>query len=746
MLRLRLLGGPIAEVDGEPLEVSGSWRARSLLAWLALHPGDHPRAELASRFWPDVLDSSARASLRNALWALRRRLGGDGTYLVCSRERVGLAADVWVDAAEFHRLVADGRCEEAIALGGEELLAGVEEEWVHEERDAHREQLSAALGQLALSAQQSGDLLGAIAWSRRRAALDPLAEDAQRGLMRLLAAAGRRSEALATHARLRDRLRRELGISPSSATRALVEQLREEPTVRGTRPPHARRRDGAAAAGSWVLGMPFPLPARLAVAGGVAFAGREEELAWLRARWQGVLSGSGPPLALLTGEAGIGKTRLAHEFALAMQAAGAVVLYGSAEYGQLTPHQPFVEMLRHLVRCHAPTELASRLGAAAGPLVRLVPELVGVVGDRGTVAPTAIEGRFAMFEAATALLTELSADVPVLLVADDLQWAHPSALALMRHMLEPRPGARLLLLATCRSGELTADDPVADALQRLAQHGLSEELQLDGLAWTEVARMIGYLAGDAPRHEVADAVHRETGGNPLFVREIVRYLEDSGARAASVLQIAVPPAIRDVVARRLARLTDPCLRLLCVAAVIGPQFAFETLELVSELDGEQLATVVDEAVAAGILVELGGAQELFAFHHALIRRTLTERLTAAHRRRIHARVADALLTLHDGDPDGALAEIAHHLCAAGTAGDLPKAIDYATRAAEQATYRLAYAEAVEHFSRALALLPADHEQRRRLTFRRAFSFMAATHQLHDARALPGRGHGGHARA
>jgi len=153
MLRLRLLGGLTVEADDGPVAVPGSWRARSLLAWLALHPGDHLRADLAPRFWPDVLDSSARSSLRNALWALRRALGdGADTVLVSSRERVGLAPDVWVDRLEFDRLVAAGREEEeeeAIELCRGELLAGVEEEWVHAHRDAHRDALSAALEQLA---------------------------------------------------------------------------------------------------------------------------------------------------------------------------------------------------------------------------------------------------------------------------------------------------------------------------------------------------------------------------------------------------------------------------------------------------------------------------------------------------------------------------------------------------------------------------------------------------------------------
>ena len=208
-----MLGELVVEREGTPVELTGSWRARSLLAWLALHPGTHARGELAARFWPDVLDASARASLRNGLWALRKALAADGEALITTRERVGLAGPpaVWLDATEFAERFAAGDLDGALALCRGGLLAGLEDEWVHEPRDAHRLRVSELLEALA-AREEAGDLPRAIALTRR-GALDPTAEDAQRALIARLDAAGDRAGALQAYARLRERLRRELGIS-----------------------------------------------------------------------------------------------------------------------------------------------------------------------------------------------------------------------------------------------------------------------------------------------------------------------------------------------------------------------------------------------------------------------------------------------------------------------------------------------------------------------------------------------------
>jgi predicted ATPase len=229
-------------------------------------------------------------------------------------------------------------------------------------------------------------------------------------------------------------------------------------------------------------------------------------------------------------------------------------------------------------------------------------------------------------------------------------------------------------------------------------------------------------------------IRAETAGNPFFVQEIVRDLSDSD-RTATVLSLAqaeVPERVRDVVNLRLARLGEPTARLLTVAAVIGSEFELALLERISDLDGDDLAAALDEAVSAALLTETAeGESESFSFSHALVRRTLLTRLTRANRRRVHARVADALEATKG---DNALLEIAHHLCEAQPVADRERALDYATRAAEQATAGLAYAEGVELFSRAIAILPSADDRRKRLSLKRAVAYQGLFHALMDTRA------------
>src|SRR3954452_12891186 len=180
MLHVRLLGALQADLDGRPVVAPASRRAWALLGWLALYPGEHPRGTVAARFWPDVLDSSARASLRSAAWALRRALRIDDA-LIAGRDRIALRCTTAL--GRFDELCAAGKLEEAVALHRGPLLADLDEDWVLEARDEHAERLGAALARLAAAAERPADAVG---WARRRLALDPLDEDAARDLMRRL--------------------------------------------------------------------------------------------------------------------------------------------------------------------------------------------------------------------------------------------------------------------------------------------------------------------------------------------------------------------------------------------------------------------------------------------------------------------------------------------------------------------------------------------------------------------------------
>jgi DNA-binding SARP family transcriptional activator len=357
MLRIHAIGGFRVEVGDEDRTPAAFDRAAALLAWLALNPGLHPRSAVAAQFWPDVLDESARASLRSALWALRRQLGEEANgALVATRDRVGLGDDVWVDVGEAERLRAAGQLEEALALAEGELLPGFEDEWTFEARDEHRTRTAAVLEQLAAAAEQAGDLRRAADLSRRAAALEPLSEEAHRSLMLRLAAAGDRAAALTTFAELRTRLLQTLRVGPSEETRLIAESLRSDaPAER--------------------------VPAQLRRIDTQLFVGRTQELgrlAHLRDR-----HGEGVGIGLIAGEAGSGKTRLAARFAVDSATLGATVLYGSCGEEALVPYEPFADMVGE--NGLDATALEERLAGVPGERLYLVLEDLQWA-DRATLA------------------------------------------------------------------------------------------------------------------------------------------------------------------------------------------------------------------------------------------------------------------------------------------------------------------------------------------------------------------------
>lgn len=511
-------------------------------------------------------------------------------------------------------------------------------------------------------------------------------------------------------------------------------QLRESAAASapsdGVEPSVAPPESGSGGAG-WTPGAPFPLPARLRQPAPAAFVGRVPELSTLRRLWSHACAGSGARIALVIGEAGMGKSRLVRELALEGHEQGAVVLHGSANEDLLVPHQHFVEALAHYLSVAAPSELQHRVEPRAADLEPIAPGLTRDGGAEPRQDGRQESRRYRLIEAVASLLDELATDVPVLLVLDDLHWADHSTAALLRHTLESRPEMRLLVLATQRPSDVAPAGALAEALQRLSQQHFVERLTVSGLLDPDVAELSRNLIGHELSPELVHAIREEAGGNPFFVQEIVRHLSASD-RHGGVLSLAradVPEGVREVVNLRLARLGEACIRLLTVAAVIGIEFELTPLEQVSDLQGEDLAAALDEALAADLVLEAThGAHERFAFSHALVRRTLLGRLTHAHRRRIHARIAEALEASRG---DTALLEIAHHLCEALPVADREHALDYATRAAEQAIAGLAYTEAVDLFTRALSLLPQVDERRRILALKRALAYQALFHAVWD---------------
>ena len=578
-----------------------------MLAWLALHPGPHSRSEVAGTFWPDVLEESARASLRTALSAVRRSLGGAAdAHLLATREAVELQ-DAWVDALAFAELAADGRLEEALELGEGELLPSLDDEWARDARDEHRRRRAEVLAQVA---ERAGDPAEAVRLARARLALDPLSEEAARDLIERLVAAGDRAGALVAYDELRERLRGTLAIAPSPATRALYDAIR-------------RRRS---------RGRPASSPLLDRRTAGV-FVGREAE----RAGAAGATRPGRDRGRCRRGQDPAGARARARRARRRRRGPGGPLLGGAAAG------------LRGLGRGAAPPARRRRRLRARG----------GRAACSGPASAGDAEGeRYALFEAVRELLANVADAWPLLIVLDDLHWADRPTLLLLAHLVRAPEGPPARLVGTYRSSELARDHPLGALLADARREQLADRVALRGLGARATAELVAASTGPDTPERVALAVHAETGGNPFFVVEVARHLAETGA--SSLGEVGLPESVREVLGRRIDRLGDDTHAVLRDAAVLGERFSLDAL------DGEPgpLLDALDAAVAAGLVREEAGPPAppgSYAFAHALVRHTLYEERSAARRVRAHAAAAQRLLALREAGRAVSAAEVAHHL-------------------------------------------------------------------------------------
>jgi len=432
--------------------------------------------------------------------------------------------------------------------------------------------------------------------------------------------------------------------------------------------------------------------------GSSVFVGRKLELDQLRAVYDDAASGRGR-LVMLVGEPGIGKTRTAEELATYARGRGAQVLWGPCHEGEGAPaYWPWVQILRQAVRA---ADLGS--GAEKGPaadIAQLLPEL----SDEGGARPLASEvhpehARFRLFDAISSVLKESAESRPLVLILDDLHWADRPSLLIFQFLAREIPTTRILLLGTYRHTDIGRQHPLTETLGELSR---GEGVILRGLSEEDVSRFIEAM-GHKPSAELVASLYATTEGNPFFVAETMRLLASEGRLDDRVPGIAIPMGARMLIGRRLDRLSEDCNELLAVASVSGTTFASELLERISDLMGDRLLGVLDEAVGAGVIEEVPGTLGRYRFAHALIRETLYEELSTARRIRIHRAIAEALEQMPSGG-ETLLADIARHFFEAAKGGDIDKAIIYTKRAGDRAAELLAYEDAVLHYQRALQVI------------------------------------------
>jgi class 3 adenylate cyclase/tetratricopeptide (TPR) repeat protein len=457
----------------------------------------------------------------------------------------------------------------------------------------------------------------------------------------------------------------------------------------------ARRR----AAATEAAGLPAERPSGDAAPGERArpFVGRTRELDEVLSALPAASAGHGS-LFLISGEPGIGKSRLMGTVAEHAEERGWRVLTGRCwEGGGAPAYWPWIQIVRGAGGEFA--ELAPVPEAAGG----------GSEGGRRSAVSESVDpeaDRFKLFDQVGRFLADSARDRPTLVVLDDLHAADEPSLLLLRFLATAVPEHPIVALGSYREGELRVRE-LADLFGDLAR--LGRRIPLRGLSTTEVARYIALASGDEPSDEVATKVSDVTGGNPFFIGEVVRVLVAEGRLAgADEATLPLPEEVRALIRRRLAGLSPEAVNLLRVAAVIGRDFDLRVIAPTTTLSTERIIDVLAESERGGVVAEDRKQPGTYAFAHDLVRETLYEDLPATRRMELHRTVGRELEQLFRDDPEPHLAEIAHHLAQAAPIGESERAVDYSVRAADRARAVLAYEDAAGLYKRALQLLgPAE---------------------------------------
>ncbi|MEK6304460.1 MAG: protein kinase [Acidobacteriota bacterium] len=444
------------------------------------------------------------------------------------------------------------------------------------------------------------------------------------------------------------------------------------------------------------------------------FIGREQETKELRVALHETVSGKGH-LFMLVGEPGSGKTRMTEQLATYARLCNAQVLTGSCYEGEGAPaFWPWLQIVRSYAQELEPEKLLSIMGPGAADIAQVVSEIrerLPELPPPPTLEPE--QARFRLFDSVTTFLKNASKLQPLVVILDDLHWADKPSLLLLQFLARELKDACILVIGTYRDMELGRQHPLSQTLGELSRQGLSARIVLRGLTEQDVARFIEMTTGIKPPESLVSTVYQQTEGNPFFLSEIVRLLVVEGQlerpHTTSTSSIRIPEGVREVIGRRLDQLSDECNRILTIASVVGREFNLDALEPLSDVTGDQLLELLDEAMAARVISEAPRAVGEYSFVHALIRETLYDEISTARRVRFHRRIGDVLEKLYANSLESHLPELAYHFFQAAPAGSSDKAIDYAIRAAKRAISLLAYEEAAGHYERARAVTELQEE-------------------------------------
>ena len=698
-LRIHLLGSFRLLHRAEVVKGFDQARLQELLGYLLLHRGSPvPRQQLAFLFWPDSTEDQARTNFRTLWHRLRRGLPDADRFLAADELAVQWREDApcWVDVGVFEAGLQCARAatastdeqiaalEDAVAAYGGELLPGCYSDWLLAERDRLAQAYGAALERLAALCEELRDYPKAIGHAQALLRHDPLHEPAYTLLMRLHALNDDRAAALHTYHTCATVLRRELDVEPSLATRQLYERLLT-----------ARVQPAA--------------PAQTHAA--IPLVGRDAEWGQLQHAWRE--AALRPRLALISGEAGMGKTRLAEALVEWVSRQGVPALtarcYPQGASGEL-PYAAVVTWLRG----HPRPPLAAPW---LRELARLLPEVLVERPDLPPPEPlTEKWQRSHLFEALTHALLE--GHNALLLTLDDLQWCDRDTLDWLHYLLTARParGTRpqLLVVATLRSEESDAGLALTAWLATwravLARAGQLTEIELGPLSQDATLALANRVAGRPFDRALGPLLYEGTEGHPLFIVEMVRAgfaraipasTQVRANHAAEMLQNApaLPARVRQVLEARLAQLSPSARGVIELAAVIGRAFTYRVLAAATDLSEDLLVASLDECWRRRLIREQG--EDGYDFSHDKLREAAYAGLSRTRRRWLHSRVALALARVHTADLERAASAIAGHFEAAGQPA---QAVAHYDQAAALARRIYAHGDALAVIERAISLL------------------------------------------
>jgi DNA-binding SARP family transcriptional activator len=710
-LHIHLFGGFRLMYEGVLVTTFAQARLQALLAYLLLHRhSPQPRQLLSYLFWPDSTESQSRTNLRQLLHHLQKALPAADQYLRIENGTLQWRPDAvfTLDVAEFERDVIQAEqakregqwgtarmmLESAVQRYKGDLLPACYDDWIFPERERLRQTHFTALEELIQCLAEQHDYRASIGYAEALLRHDPLRETTYQQLMRLHALHGDRASALRIYHACVTVLDRELGVKPSSETQKAYRHLlnvQAPATVE-----HEQK----------VFSSARP-----------TLIGRHKEWSILQTAWRHAADGH-PGLVLISGEAGIGKTRLAEEFLewAEQQGASTGKTRSYDAEGQLA-YAPVTELLRaEPFRAG----LSSLDPVWLVELVRLMPELLAEKPDLIRPEPIADSWqRKRLFEALTRAI--YCVKEPLLLFIDDLQWYDRDSLEWLHYLLHSTSQASLLIIGATRFDEVDQANPLISLTLDLQNREQFTEIELGPLDRSNTIMLAEQVADRGIDPDRALRLYLQSEGNPLFVTEMVRATVSQeaegkaigmgeGARSGSIdpalhqhwhPRANLPSRVYAVIQARLSQLSPSARELASLAATIGREFSIDVLSLAGDIDEEALVRGLDELWRHRLVHEQGGAH--YDFSHDLIREVAYTETSAARRALLHRRVAKALEQLHAENLDSVSGQIAAHY---GEAGLAEQAIGYYQRAARIARETFSYAEVIHLLENALCLVAA----------------------------------------